>query len=533
MNRIFTLAILISGLTLASKTQSQTIYIDNGSSNTYTLQNGDSLYIAQGTFTGTINDWNNGGKVTIAASATFRPANVNNFRSKYTNYGTAIINSLGTENGFGLRNYGTFTINGGAQINGSAGQVITNYANGIINFQNSFAVNSAAIITNTGAINIAGNFEVWSAATVVNKKEIRVTGNFSSSNGQIRNEGLFSSNGTLTIGGSTAFTNTCRTIARNGLAVNNNNATVYNSGLLWAAGNSSTSYITNSGTIINTGDAMIKTVAFTSYNSVRGNGYLYILGASTMSGSVGTSGTTTDRLRIYTVNRSNPNQIFDNQWGTVHPSAAYATFSAPDTVSSANYPCSAEYAQQIILPVIWNSISASLVSDVPVINWSASFDEATKFEVERSENGVDFSKITTVASQQNVNNYKYSDLGLSANHATVVYYRINAVELDGTHKYSDVKAVRFSSSNAATSVQTWPNPFSTQLNISYKATQKTQLTISIYNVDGKLQVVKTVPVNGGKNNIIISEASKLSKGVYIVRVSSNNGDSSSSKIIKQ
>lgn len=528
MNRIFTLAILISGLTLASTTQSQTIYIDNGSSNTYTLQNGDSLYIAQGTFTGTINDWNNGGKVTIASGATFRPANVGNYRSRYTNYGTVIVNSLNTENGFTLRNYGTVTVNGGSQINGSNGE-ITNYAGGNINIQGGFALNNPNTLTNSGTITVGGEFNVWSASNVINRREIRVTGNFNSGSSQFTNQGLLSSNGSITIGSS--FTNTCRTVARNGITINN--GTVYNSGLLWAAGNSSTSSFTNSGTVINTGNAVIKTVAFTSWNSVRGNGYLYILGTSTMSGSVGTSGTTTDRLRIYTVNRTNPNQIFDNQWGTVNPSAAYATFAAPDTVSSSNYPCSPEYAQQVILPVIWNSISASLVSDVPVINWSASFDEGTKFEVERSENGIDFSKITTVASQQNINNYKYSDLGLSANHASVVYYRINAVELDGTHKYSDVKAVRFSSSNAATSVQTWPNPFSTQLNISYKATQKTQLTISIYNVDGKLQVVKTAPVNSGNNSIVISEASKLAKGVYIVRVSSSNGDSNSSKIIKQ
>src|SRR5690606_28695496 len=113
MKQIFTLVLFF--LALSFSAYSQTTYIDNGSATTYTLQTGDSLHIGQGTLRGKINDWAKGGKVTVAAGATFKPSSVNGYHSKYTVYGSAILPSLQTEDGFGLQNYGTITVNGNAQ----------------------------------------------------------------------------------------------------------------------------------------------------------------------------------------------------------------------------------------------------------------------------------------------------------------------------------------------------------------------------------------------------------------------------------
>ena len=114
--RIFTLSFILAGF-ISATAIGQTTYVDNGTSTTYTLQTGDSLYIKQGTFTGAVNDWNNGGKVTVASGATFKPSGVNGYRSKYIIYGTAILPSLQTEQGFSLQNYGVITVNGGTQMN--------------------------------------------------------------------------------------------------------------------------------------------------------------------------------------------------------------------------------------------------------------------------------------------------------------------------------------------------------------------------------------------------------------------------------
>lgn len=535
MKRFNLLTLVILIMSVSTFSFGQTTYVDNGTSNTYTLQTGDSLYIKQGTFTGSINDWNNGGKVTVAAGATLKPANVNGFRSKYVIYGTAELASLNTEAGFGLNNFGTVTVNGGSQVNGNNAQTWINNTGATLTFKSSFAINANnTSFTNYGDITIASDFNVYANATVQNKKSIVIAGNFNSSKGDITNEGLFSSTQRITFSGSTNYTNTCRTVAENGIMIDNNSTKVYNSGLLWASNSKNTSSFTNSGTVYSTGRGVIKTVVFTNYKEITGNGFLYITGYSTLGGQgkVGTNGNTTDSIKIYTVNRTKTTQIFDDQWGTVYNNSKYAQFSAPDTTTASYYPCSVQYAPLIILPVVWNEFSVSLSADIPNLKWSAKYDAGTYFEVERSNNGVDFVSVTRIAGQQNVSTYNYDDRSLSSSHPSVVYYRIKATEPDGTHKYTDVKSVRFCT-ESNTSVQTWPNPFSSVLNINYKSAQKAVITIKIFNIDGQLRAVKTAAVNTGNNSITVSEANNLSKGIYIIKVVADNGVTSSSKIVKQ
>ncbi|MBX3256323.1 MAG: T9SS type A sorting domain-containing protein [Chitinophagaceae bacterium] len=510
----------------------QTTYIDNGTSTSYTLQSGDSLYIKQGTFTGSITNWNGGGKVTVAAGATLKPGSVNGLRGPYVVYGTAVFSSFDTEAGFALNNYGSVTINNASQVNGSGNQVWINNIGATLTFKSSFAINADnTSFINNGDVSIASDFNVWGNAAISNKKSFTIGGNFSVGKGQITNEGLFSAGGSFTIGGSTSFTNTCRMVAQKGFTINS--GTVYNAGLLWAAGNATNSTLTNSGNIINTGNSIIKTVQFTNWGNVAGNGYLYIWGKSTTSGTVGTGGTTSDVLRIYTVNRTKTTQIFDDQWGTVYSSAVYAQFPAPDTTGVLSYTsCSSIYTSVIILPVVWNDFSVSLSAGIPVLSWAVQYDAGTYFEVERSDNGIDFTRVVKVAGRQNITNYNYDDRDLSSAHPPVVYYRIRAIEPDGRSRYTDVKSVKFNTENTG-SVQAWPNPFSSQLNVNFKSAQKAALTIKIYNLSGEVKLVKTASVNAGNNVITIAEANRLAKGVYMVHISTDKGVITSSKIIKQ
>lgn len=577
--KLFTLALIALVMSVSISSFSQTTYIDNGSSTSYTLQNGDSLYIKQGTFTGTITNWSGKGKVTVAAGATLKPNAVNGFRGKYVIYGTAVLPSFGSETGFGLDNYGTVTVNGDVQANGGGAQVWTNNSNGILTIKGSFAFNSGAnnstftnygsvsiessvainttitffnsgsfavnssfainnnannsSFTNNGDIDIASDFNVYGNVSIQNNKSLVVDGNINANKGDMINGGLLSSGGTLTLGGNISYTNTCRTVAENGMKIDNASASVYNSGLLWASNSKNASSFTNGGTVTISDKGVIKTVLFTNNKTINGNGFLYITGKSTLGGQgkVGANGNTQDALKIYTVNRSKANQIFDDQWGSVYNNATYSTFQAPDTTTASYYPCSAQYSQRI-LPVVWNGFSAAISADIPFLNWAAQLDAGTYFEVERSNNGVDFVSIAKIAGQQNIATYKYEDRALPATHASVVYYRIKATEKDGTHKYTDVKAVRFSN-ESNNSLQAWPNPFSSQLNVNYKSAQKAMLTIKIYNIDGQLQAVKTAAVNTGNNSIAVTETNRLTKGIYIVRISTDNGVTASSKIIKQ
>ncbi|MFT3746684.1 MAG: T9SS type A sorting domain-containing protein [Agriterribacter sp.] len=551
-NKFYIPVMIVLGYLFPEMVLSQTTYVDNGTSNTYTLQTGDSLYIKQGTFTGTINNWSTGGKITIANGAVFKPANVNGYKSRYTVYGTMIIASLQTADGFSLNNYGTVTVNGGTQLNGSA-QTLINNAAAVINFNGSVDINagssslinysnvsvSSGLNINSDGINlinysemaVGSDLNLYSNSSVSNKKNLTVGGNFNSSKGQINNQGKFQSQKTITFGGSIVVTNTCRIIGTTGITINNNAATIYNSGLLLSANGSS---FTNSGSIISLGNGVIKSGAFTNYNTIKGKGYVYITGKSTLGGgaSVGADATTADTLKIYTVNRTKNTQIFDDQWGAVYANAIYSVFAAPDTTGFSAYACASEYTALLVLPVSWDSFSVMLSNNTPVISWSANFDEGTIFIVQRSENGADFSSIADVAGKQGTHTFSITDNTLLSGQGSVIYYRVCAIEPSGIQKYTVIKSVKFERSTNSAVISASPNPFSSQFNIFYTSQQRQTIIIKVFNLNGHVQYIKQVTVNTGNNVIIVGETTKWANGMYIVQLVAGNEVAASVKVIK-
>jgi len=548
----YTPVIIVLGYLSPEPIFSQTTYVDNGTSNTYTLQTGDSLYIKQGIFTGTVNNWGTGGKITIANGATFKPANVNGYKSRYTVYGTMTVASLQTSDGFSLNNYGTVTVNGNTQLNGSA-QTLINNAAAVINFNGSVDINAGGSsftnhsnitinsgfnfyadgisFTNYAEMAVGNDLNLYSNSSVNNKKNLTIGGNFNSSKGQVNNEGKFQSQKTITFGGNTVVTNTCRIIGSTGITINNNAVTMYNSGLLLASNGSS---FTNSGSIISSGNGVIKSGILTNYGTVKGNGFMYITGKSTLGGgaSVGVNTTTGDTLRIYTVNRTKTTQIFDDQWGTVYANAKYAVFAAPDTTGFSSYACASEYTALVLLPVSWDNFSVTLSNNIPVINWSANFDEGTIFIVQRSENGIDFTSVASIPGKSHTYNYSFTDVTLSTSSTAIIYYRVYAAELTGIQNYTAIKSVQLKKDNkAACSVN--PNPFNNNFNIIYTTSPKQNITIRVFNFNGQAVFIKQLLVNIGTNTIAVTESGKWLSSIYIVQLTGENGSSVSTKIIRQ
>src|SRR6188474_3962460 len=76
MIRNFTLSVILSlCASLFCKFASAITYVNNGTNTNYTLNAGDSLYIASGTYTGTISGLNSvSAKITVSDMAIFQPA---------------------------------------------------------------------------------------------------------------------------------------------------------------------------------------------------------------------------------------------------------------------------------------------------------------------------------------------------------------------------------------------------------------------------------------------------------------------------
>ncbi|MBL7738030.1 MAG: T9SS type A sorting domain-containing protein [Chitinophagaceae bacterium] len=526
MTRTCTLT-FITTFILTSFAYSQTTYVNNGTATNYNLGNGDSLYIQSGTYTGNITSFHKNAKITVAAGATFQPGNFNNPKGTLTVLGTAKFSTLNTNNDFGLENYGITEISGTTEMNGGS-QHWNNYYGATLKFTGNVTMNSGADLDNDGTITAASTFTMNNGSEMTNNNSITITGAFVSNGGEFINLGKLETGG-ITFNSGTSFTNNCRLVINGNIT--NNNVTITNDGLIWIPAQYASATITNSGTINNTANGKIKARNFTNYGVLTGKGHYYFTGTTYNSGTVGVSGTTADTIKIYDATRTSPSRIFDTQWGTVRPNAIFATFAAPDTVNA--YPsCGLRYASGFtVLPVKWNFFYVNLSNNTPALTWSSEQYPGTNFEIQRSYDGTNFRVISSVASVTGKTNYQFEDKQVNTQ-SSVVYYRINAIEPNGAQKISETKVVRFSNKQGV-SIQTAPNPFTSQFSINYQSAEKGNLVIKVYSMTSQLQATKTVTVSKGFNSIAVTEAASLAKGFYMVQLTSNNTLLASEKVVKQ
>jgi len=146
------------------------------------------------------------------------------------------------------------------------------------------------------------------------------------------------------------------------------------------------------------------------------------------------------------------------------------------------------------------------------------------FEIERSQNGIDFEVIgkkrgagTSVHLQRYESLDKHPFRGVN-------YYRLKQVDFDGRFEYSAIKAVHLKVNEIDITV--FPNPVSNHLN--FRTTddlQKQNLRIHLFDSRGKLVL--------DRNFSDQLDLSFLTEGMYWLRVSNGEGVSFQKKIIKQ
>lgn len=545
MYRKFTLPfiLIVCALITDKKSFAGTI-IDNGTNTNYNLTSADSLVIATGSYTGNINSFPFGAKITVTDMAIFQPGSFpNNAAGAIYNYGTSTLTGspIRTNTGFKLDNYGVFTVNGATIMNGS-NQLWTNNYGAVMTFTASALMNGDLgnnnILSNYGTINANANFQMNSGSLVNNYKNFYVSGNAIINGGTLNNIGRFETVGSISLNsGATAINNYCRMISSGGISISNGNMNNYS--YLWARNDLGLGTITvSSGNLVNVpiagylpmihGRSLIH-----SGGNITGSGYLYFYGSTTKTGAglTGTSGITTDTLKMNDITRANTTIFYDAQTATVYPNAIYKAWGVPDSTRLYLIGCSLEINLEVPLAINWNYFFVNLVNDIPLLTWSAEFDRSTIFEIQRSYDGTNFYGIKEIPSEVGRSEYLFSDK-LVNTQSPIVYYRIKATQLSGEEKYTQVKTVRFNSKQESNLV-TAPNPFNNNFIINYQSAQREMITIRVFNVSGQQQLTKQIPVNNGVNIIKITEAAQLPGGIYIIQVSNGNKMISSGKLIKQ
>lgn len=169
------------------------------------------------------------------------------------------------------------------------------------------------------------------------------------------------------------------------------------------------------------------------------------------------------------------------------------------------------------LPLNLISFNASTVNNENLLVWkTASEENFNRFEIEKSTDGNVFNKIGTVLGGKA--NYSYKDQDVSFSKTS--YYRLQMVDNDGTAVTSKIVAVN-NNANASNNFSLYPNPASTDLNISFSTENASTANILVYDFTGKLVSTIDYKCQIGSNNIKLNTLN-FKSGSYILSLKQDN-----------
>lgn len=182
-------------------------------------------------------------------------------------------------------------------------------------------------------------------------------------------------------------------------------------------------------------------------------------------------------------------------------------------------PCSA------VVPLRLLSFTGQLKDNVAKLKWQTENEiNTSSFEIEKSLNGRDFTKIGTVLTHNNagVNNYSFDDYLLTEK---LNYYRLKLMDADGRFTYSEIVTINIL--NVA-DVIVYPNIVTNKINIKHPIFSKSNM-VNIYSTSGqKVTSCFTKP----NSAVTEMDLSALGAGLYIL-VLDNNGKKSTCKFVKK
>lgn len=193
-----------------------------------------------------------------------------------------------------------------------------------------------------------------------------------------------------------------------------------------------------------------------------------------------------------------------------------------------------KFPEQSTLPVTLGAFSVTKQGDFAVLNWKTTTEINTDhFEIERSYDGVSFTKVAAKAAAGNSNsdiNYQHSD-PINYNYQ-IVYYRLKTVDIDAKSSYSKIVALRLSN-GPIRDLTVFPNPFTTDLKLQINSLTETTGTVRISNAIGQVVYNRNIILQKGENIVVLTSGLEtLKPGMHLMEVITTQGKVTQ-KIIKR
>ncbi len=189
------------------------------------------------------------------------------------------------------------------------------------------------------------------------------------------------------------------------------------------------------------------------------------------------------------------------------------------------------FVPPITLPVTFTSFTGQNRNDANELRWNTEQEQnLSRYELERSLDGNYFKSIVSITAQNSTEatTYSYTDNFRNVLSSSF-YYRLKAVNTDGTYYYSDVIFIRGNNKN---DFKILGNPFSDQLLFRYNAAKVGKLIVSIIDMQGKIIRKEAQQVSIGSSYYTLNNLSSIPRGMYVLEVRINN-EMYSNKIIRK
>ncbi len=149
------------------------------------------------------------------------------------------------------------------------------------------------------------------------------------------------------------------------------------------------------------------------------------------------------------------------------------------------------------------------------INWQVAQEKTVeKYQLQKSADGIHWTVLTELPAGNSgiAAGYQHADITPLK---PITYYRIRQVDVSGAEKFSESKNVQFKRENI---IAILPNPVSDFAQLSIQVAKTGRAKITIIDNARRVMFEKEINVQAGANRIDMSEISRLSSGLYTVRV---------------
>lgn len=177
-----------------------------------------------------------------------------------------------------------------------------------------------------------------------------------------------------------------------------------------------------------------------------------------------------------------------------------------------------------VLPVTLKQFIVTEYNCIGLLSWTTSQELNTSYvEILRKDpqgslRTIDTMKLAGTNSVEKT--YTYLDKKVSPDN--IYEYQLKFVDVDGQFTTSDIKTLKLDCTKENTSINVFPNPATSQLNILY-ATEANQaeFTVEVVDIAGRTLLKKTQFMGNG-SNIITFDVSTLVSGTYFLKINSES-----------